>query len=358
MLTTRQKVLRRFWYATERLENLRDGPKPFTLMGEKIVLFLAGDGEPAALMDRCCHRTAKLSKGWCEDGLIVCGYHGYSFDRAGTLTRIPQFSPDQIVPRLGVKSYHCVAKYGYAWVCLDEPLAAIPDVPEDSDPGFRRVMQFDDTWKTSPFRMMENSFDNAHFAFVHKNTFGQADQPAPSRYEINETDFGFEAESVVTIANPPKAHRITGTSDPATTRHMRNKWFMPFCRRLDIEYPGGLRHIIINSATPIDDGTMRLVQILYRNDTEEQCSTAELIAWDAEITEEDRDILESTDPDATMDMGRKVESHMPSDRPGMIMRQRILKLLREHGEEEISEAIPAVSVPVAPVLVPHESLVG
>ncbi|MBE7220210.1 MAG: Rieske 2Fe-2S domain-containing protein, partial [Caulobacteraceae bacterium] len=57
MLTTRQPVLRRFWYATEKLDALKDGPKPFTLMGEKLVLFLDKDGEPAALMDRCCHRT-------------------------------------------------------------------------------------------------------------------------------------------------------------------------------------------------------------------------------------------------------------------------------------------------------------
>lgn len=353
MLTTRQKVLRRFWYATERLETLKEGPKPFTLMGEKLVLFLDGNGEPAALMDRCCHRTAKLSKGWCEDGLIVCGYHGYSFDRGGTLIKIPQFSPDQIVPRLGVRSYHCAAKYGYAWVCLDEPLAPIPDVPEDLDPRYRRIQQFHDTWKTSAFRLMENSFDNAHFAFVHKNTFGQMSQPKPEKYQIAETDYGFEAETIITIANPSMAHRITGTIEPTTRRHMRNKWFMPFCRRLDMEYPSGLRHIIINSATPVDDGTIRLAQILYRNDTEAECSTDELIAWDAAIIDEDRDILESTDPDATMDMSRKVESHMPSDRPGMIMRDRILRLLREHGEEEVSEAVPAVSVPATPRLTPH-----
>ena len=33
---------------------------------------------PAAALDRCCHRTAKLSLGFCEDGNIVCGYHGWS----------------------------------------------------------------------------------------------------------------------------------------------------------------------------------------------------------------------------------------------------------------------------------------
>jgi hypothetical protein len=53
-----------------------------------------------------------------------------------------------------------------------------------------------------------------------------------------------------------------------------------------MEYPSGIRHIIFNSATPID-------------------------------------------------MSRKAEAHMPSDRPGMIMRNRLLALLKQHGEEEV-----------------------
>jgi phenylpropionate dioxygenase-like ring-hydroxylating dioxygenase large terminal subunit len=338
MLTTQQKVFRRYWYATIRMDDLKAGPKPFTLLGEKLVLFLDANGEPACLQDRCCHRTSKLSKGWVENGLITCGYHGWTYDRYGTLVKIPQFAPEQIVPRLGVRPYHCAERYGYAWVCLEEPLMAIPDVPEDRDPAYRRIQQFYDLWKTSGFRFMENSFDNAHFAFVHKGTFGQMSQPKPEKYEITETDYGFEAETIITIANPPLAYRITGTSDATTKRHMRNKWFMPFCRRLDMEYPSGLRHIIFNCATPIDDGTIRLAQILYRNDTEENCSTEELIAWDQVILEEDRDILESTDPDTPIDMGRKVEAHMPSDRPGMIMRKRLLDLLHQHGEEEVTHS--------------------
>ena len=34
--------------------------------------------------------------------------------------------------------------------------------------------------------MMENSFDNAHFAFVHKGTFGDIDQPKPEKSELTE----------------------------------------------------------------------------------------------------------------------------------------------------------------------------
>jgi phenylpropionate dioxygenase-like ring-hydroxylating dioxygenase large terminal subunit len=109
--------------------------------------------------------------------------------------------------------------------------------------------------------MMENSFDNAHFAFVHKGTFGDIDQPKPEKYELTETHYGFVAETIVPVKNPPQAARITGTSEPWTRRKMRNAWFMPFCRTMDMEYPSGLRHVIFNSATPVDDGSIQLIQI-------------------------------------------------------------------------------------------------
>jgi hypothetical protein len=35
-----------------------------------------------------------------------------------------------------------------------------------------------------------------------------------------------------------------------------------------------------------------------------------------------------------MDMSRRVEAHMVSDRPGMIMRRRLMKLFEENGETE------------------------
>ena len=335
MLTTKQKVLRRFWYAVISLDDLKEGPKPFRLLGEDIVLFLGADGKPAALKDRCCHRTAKLSKGWCRDGLIVCGYHGWTYDRAGTLVHVPQFPVQQQVPNLSTPAYHCQARYGYAWVALDDPLTPILDACEEDDPAYRRIPQFYEVWNTSALRLMENSFDNAHFAFVHKGTFGQLDQPLPEKYEIKETDYGFEAETLITVANPPVQYRISGTTEPTTKRHMRNRWYMPFCRKLDIEYPSGLRHVIFNSATPIDDGSIQVVQWLYRNDTEADCPAQELIDWDFKITREDKDIIESTDPDTPVDPARRVEAHMVSDGPGVIMRRRLLKLLHEHGESEV-----------------------
>ena len=350
MLVTRQPVFRKFWHAVMPLTDLVAGPKPFTLLGVDIVVFMDTEGQPAALRDRCCHRTARLSKGWCvssegkacPQGNIQCGYHGWTYNRSGQVVRIPQYEAERAIsPDYKTTAYHCTARYGYAWVALEDPVAGIPDVPEYGDPAWRTIFQFHERWATSPMRALENSFDNSHFSFVHRATFGVAASPKPSKYELVEKDGGFYAETVIDAVNPEKFHRISGVSDPITTRHMRNAYFLPFSRRLDIEYPGkdgkpGRRHIIINCFTPIDDGHIQLCQWLFRNDTEADCPAQMLIDFDAEITLEDREILESTDPDAVVDPRRRgVEYSMDSDRPGTLIRRKLFELLTAHGEQEI-----------------------
>lgn len=39
MLITQEPIFRRFWYPTLRLHELDEGPRPFTLLGEDIVLW-------------------------------------------------------------------------------------------------------------------------------------------------------------------------------------------------------------------------------------------------------------------------------------------------------------------------------
>jgi phenylpropionate dioxygenase-like ring-hydroxylating dioxygenase large terminal subunit len=353
MLVTHQPIFRRFWHAAMPLAMLESGPQPFTLLGEKIVLFRDAEGEPAALRDRCCHRTAQLSKGSCPHagalrGTLQCGYHGWTYDRTGRVVHIPQYGSERAIPAdYRVPAYHCQARYGYAWVALEEPIAEIPEVPEFDAPGWRTIFQFHETWATSPMRALENSFDNSHFSFVHRATFGVAAQPKPSRYELVESETGFYAETVVPATNPEKFRRISGVAEPITTRHMRNAYFLPFSRRLDIEYPSGIRHVIINCFTPIDDGHMQLCQWLFRNDSEADCPAQLLIDFDTEITREDKAILEATDPDAVVDPRRRgVEYSMESDRPGVLIRKHLFDLLRRHGEEEVHRGnVAAVAQP-------------
>jgi phenylpropionate dioxygenase-like ring-hydroxylating dioxygenase large terminal subunit len=168
MLNTRQKVLRNFWYAALPVDKLKDGPKPFRLLGHDVLLFIGEGDALAALGGPCCHRTAKLLKGCIKNGHIVCGYYGWEYDSAGKLRNIPQFPSGHPLPDARAKAFRARERYGYVWVCLGEPLSDISDLPQERAPAFRRIHRFDEVWKCSALRMMENSFDNSHFSFVQR----------------------------------------------------------------------------------------------------------------------------------------------------------------------------------------------
>jgi phenylpropionate dioxygenase-like ring-hydroxylating dioxygenase large terminal subunit len=336
MLVTKQKILRRFWYPVVPVAQLQDGPKPFTLLGEEIVLWLDGSGSPCAVVDRCCHRTAKLSRGFVENGAIVCGYHGWTFDGKGACLRIPQAKDPTRKVNFKVAGFRAQARYGYVWVCLEEPIADIPDFEEGDLPGFRRIDQFYEVWGCAGLRLMENSFDNAHIAFVHRESFGNIQEPEPAAIEVNETDYGLEFKSEIPVMNRELGSTITGAATAQTFRYTHSKWYLPFTRKLGITYPSGLKQSIVTSATPIDDATSMIVQFSFRNDTEEQVKAADVVAFDRKVTLEDRPILESTEFDVPLNRASGREFHMPSDKPGLIMRRRFLEVLQAHGETEVT----------------------
>ena len=342
MLVTKQPVLRRFWYPVIPLDHLAGGPKPFTLLGEPIVLWLDGDGQPAAARDRCCHRSAQLSRGFVAGGRLVCGYHGWEYDRAGRVVRIPQAKdPDRKI-NFKIDAYRCAARYGYAWVALEEPLTGMPEIPEADDPAFRRIPQFYEVWNCSGLRLMENSFDASHQPFVHRDTFGDITKPQPFDWRIEEHDWGFRAVSESEVVNRDAvSKKALGIAEDRTRRIRNNAWWMPFNRRLGIIYPNGLHHVLITCATPIDDARSMVVQFVFRNDREADAPAADVVAFDRKVTLEDIYILESTDPDVPLDGAG--ELNMASDKPGLIMRRKLRELLAAHGETEVRA--PAASPP-------------
>ncbi len=337
MLVTKQPVLRRFWYAVMPEEHLAAGPKPFRLLGEDIVLWRDGAGRYAALADRCCHRTARLSKGFYCDGRLACGYHGWEFDADGRVVRIPQRTQaDQgRRPGLGVQSFRAEARYGYVWVALAEPLYDIPHLPEAGATGFRQIHEFYEVWKTAGLRIMENSFDNAHFSFVHRKSFGILEHPDPGKVSIDQKPWGFLMTTSMPVKNPEIQKANLGMNDTHTTRFMESSWFMPFTRSLKITYPNGRIHIIVTATAPIDDETSQVVQFVVRNDTESEAPADQVIAFDRQVTAEDKEILESTGFDVPLTAYAAEEADMASDRPGIEMRRRLAKLLRDHGETEV-----------------------
>lgn len=336
MLVTQQPVLRRFWYPVMPVALLKDGPKPFRLLGEDIVVWLDASGAPAALADRCCHRSAQLSRGFLDNGAIVCGYHGWAYDASGACIRVPQAKDPTRKVNFSVPSFRAQVRYDHVWVCLGEPLADIPAFEEADMPGFRRIDQFYEVWNCAGLRLMENSFDNAHIAFVHRESFGNVEEPEPAALEVVETPEGLEFKSEIPVVNRDLGSAITGTAGGKTVRITHAKWYLPFTRKLGITYPNGLKHSIVTSAAPIDDASSMIVQFVFRNDTEAEVKAADIIAFDRKVTSEDRPVLETTDCDVPLDKASGREFHMPSDKPGLVMRRRLQELLRTHGEREVT----------------------
>jgi phenylpropionate dioxygenase-like ring-hydroxylating dioxygenase large terminal subunit len=332
MLVTKQPVFKRFWYPVIPVAELCCEPKPFVLLGQPIALWLDSEGKPAAVEDRCCHRTAKLSLGKVVSGNISCAYHGWTFNSSGTCVSVPQQPNGSISGNYKVKSYQACDRYGYVWVCLGEPIAEIPNIPEAADPNYRQIHEFYEPWNCAGLRVMENELDMAHPTFVHTATFGSEEHLTPDVMEFTETEWELHYRSVLGVANPAEQQQNLNIEQAETVRTIDGIWFLPFTVKLRIAYPNGLVHIIVNTMTPIDDSTSQMVQFCLRNDTENEAKTSDIIAFDRAVTLEDKRILETTDWDVPLDIAQ--EQHMLTDKPGIIIRRKIAALLKAHGEVE------------------------
>ncbi|MGP1387012.1 MAG: aromatic ring-hydroxylating dioxygenase subunit alpha [Thainema sp.] len=339
MLVTQQPVFRRFWYPVIPLQQLENGPQAFTLLGEPLVLWLDQNGQPAATRDRCCHRTAKLSLGRVDQGRICCPYHGWEFDATGACVKVPQLAPDKAIPATyRVDAYRCTERYGYVWVCLEEPIADIPDIAEAENENYRTIHEFYEPWQTAGLRVMENELDLAHPTFVHTGTFGSEEHPVPDSLAIDDTDYGIHVSGLLGVVNPEQQQQNLKMSEKQTVRTLEMDWFMPFTIKLKIIYPNGLEHIVVNTMTPISDSCSQMVQFCVRNDTEADTPAQDVIAFDRAVTLEDKRILESTDYDVPLSPSQ--EEHMLTDRPGVMIRKKVAALLREYGEVEQTNQKP------------------
>jgi phenylpropionate dioxygenase-like ring-hydroxylating dioxygenase large terminal subunit len=334
MRVTQEPLLKRFWYCVMPMAGLGEKPVGMRLLGEAIALWKDDTGAPRAVRDRCLHRSAKLSLGAVENGNIVCPYHGWAYDGGGNCVKVPQEIIEKPHP-FGVTSYRCAERYNYVWVALDEPTFDIPEIREFGKPGYRQVIEFFEDWACAPLRILENAFDNAHFAFVHKNSFGDAD-PIPPPFTIEEKPDGFVMRTEVPVRNPEDMRGAIGISAERTVRRTSNRFFTPFFRVGKITYPNGLENILCTAATPMGENSTRFIQWVIRNDSEEQTQTESVVAFDRKVSLEDRLVLESTDENVPLDVSEGRELHMDCDRPGILMRRKIRDILRADKKTSVA----------------------
>src|SRR5260370_38296077 len=171
---------------------------------------------------------------------------------------------------------------------------------------------------------MENSFDNAHFAFVHKASFGIVDDPEPVQPRLEPHPSGFVMYADVPVKNPDIQKANLGIAADRTMRHYEKTWWMPFSRKMKVTYPNGLVHIIMTLTAPIDDRRSQVIQFLLRSDSEADAPAARLVEFDRQVPHEDMANLEACDYAEPLALAG--ERHMPSAHPALGMSSHLARV--------------------------------
>ncbi len=252
---------------------------------------------------------------------LVDPYHGWQFGTDGPAVHIPQLEDGvPIPPKATLQTAHCTVRYGVVWVALDDPVGGLPEVDVSGDPTYRFVRQFDEVWSAAAPRLVDNSFDPAHVAYVHQDTFGTPERARIPVPEIVFTDEGLVMRTALEVENHLELSKRTNLiDDESTVRMTESRLVAPFLRVMSITYPTGLHHVLVTGIAPVDDTHLRLVQWAWRNDTEVEVTADDVVAFDRAVTLEDKWLLEQTKPDYELTLNQL--AHIKVDRGTIAVRK-------------------------------------
>jgi phenylpropionate dioxygenase-like ring-hydroxylating dioxygenase large terminal subunit len=318
-------ALRGYWYVVAESRDIAGAPLQVRLLGTDVVIWRGPDGLLVAAPDRCPHREAPLSLGVVESGCLSCCYHGWTFGAEGRCVRVPSAPASVPVPPTShLRTHPVVERYGLVWLCLDEPVAGIPEIAADGDATYRRINSGIDVWHVSAGRMTDNFMDISHFPYVHVGTFGIPDNELVPKITMEELDscfFGYRYAAEV--ANESGA-ASSGLAAKVITRSMTTGFALPFTVRSTIRYETGLDHVILLCTTPIDDLTSYFTFVIWRND-DFSVPAEEVIAFDRAIGAEDKAMLERVPGVLPLDQTATVS--VQADRPSVEWRRRLAAII-------------------------------
>ncbi len=318
------RALAPFWHPVAFSREVAGKPFAAKLLDERLVLFRLGDGTVTAARDLCLHRGAPLSFGSLEGDELVCGYHGFRYDGAGRCTGIPAHPGAAIPPKLRLKTYATIEKYGLVWVRLaeDGPSPAFPEFDEWNDPDVLQVLPDAVELNAAAGRQVEGFLDVSHFAFVHVRSFGEANNPEVPNYAIEPTEAGFRADYISTVSNYP--NELKHLNPPGFRWRRLFEVWLPFTAKLTVFFPNEGRLHILNAACPVSARRTRVFVPICRNFDRDAPLQATL-DFNHQVFQEDREIVELQYPeDLPIDLHEEV--HIRADRSSIAYRQKLAAL--------------------------------
>jgi phenylpropionate dioxygenase-like ring-hydroxylating dioxygenase large terminal subunit len=287
-------ALEYFWHPVctrAELEAAQPHPLGVQLLGRRLAIADLG-GELMAAVDRCPHRSTRLSIGWIEPGSLRCAYHGWRYSAQGECVEIPATPRGPLPVQQCVETFEATSAYDLIWVRLDGTAGtSVPAHPAWSDTSMRVVAGAPYVWPTSALRRVENFVDLAHFAWVHDGTLGRRDEPVPPIPVVaraaGELRFQYDPPEM-----PVEQEALFGHS----------RYRMPMPCTVDIEFhldSGARRHLWV-TASPLDDRSCRSFWFIARDDDLDAddlaARDASHLAFQRLVLDEDEPVVCSQDP--------------------------------------------------------------
>jgi phenylpropionate dioxygenase-like ring-hydroxylating dioxygenase large terminal subunit len=338
-------LLERLWFPVARDKDLADNPVSAQLLGHRIVVYRTQDGLAAA-RDRCPHRGARLSLGRIQGDHLECPYHGWRYDRDGTCVLVP--SQPSAHPAARLETFPARTACGLVWISVNEPYLDAPTLDEMTDPR--------DDWETGhgePFdvgcglrSITENFRDSSHFAFVHKETFGNVSPLIPA-YQVRRDGWRLAWEFTLRYADEYQVeggagtgskYRFGGTdADPqdastATEQIIHYRFCAASLSYVYTEHPGGAKRVVGQVAAPLTEDGLRCRVFFFvaanARFRDQYGSVAAQVELESRVFAEDVPIVESLDPpEAPLDLDS--QAHVRADRYAVAYRKLYRELLDE-----------------------------
>jgi vanillate O-demethylase monooxygenase subunit len=252
-------------------------------------------------------------------------YHGLHYGPDGLCTKIPAHPQSAPSPRLAVRLFPSLERYGLVWTCLlpDGSAPSIPAFPAWDDPSYEPISTPFVDIASSAGRQIEGFVDVAHFAWVHHESFADRNDQVVPAYEVERTQTGVRFAYLSDVSNYPKPLQHLA---PAGFKWLRVfEITPPFTALLDIHFPNGGMHHIFNSPSPVTASTTRLFTPVARN-FGDVGSPEQTANFKISIVMEDRTIVESQYP-AHLPLDIPLDAHFPADRMSLAYR----RLLKDMG---------------------------
>ena len=216
-------LFRKGWFCVGRRDQWqRKGDfESINIAGIPLVITLDGDGALHALSNTCLHRSSQIMSGSGNCRVLVCPFHGWSYDHYGQLVSAPRMesAEDFNEGDQRLKSFHVETTEGFVFVCLEQNPASLEDWLGDfSDlhtswamgdlvAGRKRTFDVNCNWKL----FMEVFNEYYHLPYVHPESISHYyPEPQPADAVMGEYTSQFGATS----KNPALLEQDQGDAFP------------------------------------------------------------------------------------------------------------------------------------------------